>query len=102
MQYIKALTSNLKLVKVHNLLQFALLINSRFGSAKTNINLEISVRLIVEMLKLVASISESGIGFNKMIVDSMIIIDLKIPVTTIIESLKLGGASISESGMIVQ
>ncbi len=60
------------------------------------------MRLIVEMLKLVASISESGIGFNKMIVDSMIIIDLKIPVTTIIESLKLGGASISESGMIVQ
>jgi shikimate kinase len=98
MQYIKALTSNLKLVKVRKLFQFALLINSRFESAKTNIDLEISVRMIVETLKLVASLSESGIGFNNMIVDSMINVDLKIPVTTIIEMLKLGGASISESG----
>jgi hypothetical protein len=65
-------------------------------------DLEISVRMIVEMLKPVASISESGIGFNNMIVDSMINIDLKIPMTMIIETLKLGRASISESGMIVQ
>ncbi len=102
MQYIKALTSNLKLVKVRKLFQFALLINSRFESAKTNIDLEISVRTIPETLKLVASTSESGIRFNNMIVDLMINVDLKIPVTTIIEMLKLGGACISESGMIVQ
>lgn len=61
MQYTKALTSNLKLVKVCKLFQFALLTNSRFESAKTNIDLQISVRMIVEMLKLGgASISESG------------------------------------------
>ncbi len=47
---------------------------------QTNIHLEIPVRRIVETLKLVARVSESGIGFNNMIVDSMIIIHLKIPV----------------------
>ncbi len=78
---VETLQTNIDLeISVRRIVETLHSVRRIFETLQTNIDLEISVRRIVETLKLVAHVSKSGTGFNNMIVDSMIIIDLKIPV----------------------